>query len=213
MTAPIASGAQATCNTFAQKASRLRWWYIAAPLLIVAMVGQLNKVAVPVVMSHKQFLHDLNLLGRPAVTGLLMSGFLFSYAIFQFVWGYTVRRFGPRVSAITGILIWGGTMLLSGIAETASALLTARIILGIGGVHVSRCQHFCRQLVSGQRTWPGQLHLAERYGPWTCHMWGSGGGCHGRRELASDVLRTGCGVDTKSLSNISRGSTATRRPC
>lgn len=133
MTAPIAPGAQATCNTFAQKASRLRWWYIAAPLLIVVIVGQLNKLAIPVVMSHKQFLHDLNLLGRPAVTGLLTSGFLFSYAICQFVWGYTVRRFGPRVSAITGVLICGGAMLLSGIAETASALITARIILGIGG--------------------------------------------------------------------------------
>jgi sugar phosphate permease len=102
------------------------------PLLLITVIGQVDKIGISVVMSNKKFLQDLNLVGRPAVVGLLMTGFLLSYSFFQFFWGYFVKRFGPRISAIVGIIIWGGTMALSGAAHSANALITARIILGIG---------------------------------------------------------------------------------
>ncbi len=116
----------------AGKSVHLRWWFIAVPLLVVTVIGMVDKVAISVVMANKQFLQDLNLIGRPAVTGLLMSGFLLSYAVFQFFWGWSVKRFGPRISAIVGIIVWGGTMALSGVAHTAGAIITARVLLGIG---------------------------------------------------------------------------------
>jgi sugar phosphate permease len=109
-----------------------RWWVVAVPLLILIMIAQIDKVAISVVMSNKQFLQDLYLIGRPAVIGMLMSGFLLTYAVSQFFWGGFVKRFGPRACAIVGILIWGLTMALSGMAQSAGSLIFARVLLGIG---------------------------------------------------------------------------------
>ena len=116
----------------AAKAGRLRWWIITVPLLMIIIVGQVDKVSISMVIANKGFLQELNLLGRPALTGLLMSGFLFSYSLCFFFWGYVVKRFGPRACAIAGLLLWGLSLLLSGAAHTVGALITARIVLGVG---------------------------------------------------------------------------------
>ena len=63
---------------------------------------------------------------------MLMSGFLLTYGLFQFFWGWFVKRFGPRMSAIVGIIVWAASMTLSGIAATAGAMIAARVALGIG---------------------------------------------------------------------------------
>lgn len=111
---------------------RMRWWYIAVPLAFVGLINMMDRTAIGVVMADKQFLQDLKLVGRPAVTGLLMSGFMLTYGLSPVVWGYVMKWCGPRVLAITGIIIWAATMALSGTAQTAGALITARVILGIG---------------------------------------------------------------------------------
>ena len=132
MTDHSASGVLSGQPTTVKKFLNFRWWFIVIPLLLITLMGQIDKVSISVVISDKKFLQDLNLIGRPAVTGMLMSGFLLSYAIFFFLWGYLVKRFGPRKCAIVGIIIWGLTLILSGLARTASAMITARIILGVG---------------------------------------------------------------------------------
>ena len=116
----------------ATQSLRLRWWYITIPLVAMGLVNMMDRTAIGVVMANKQFLQDLNLVGRQAVTGLLMSGFLVTYGLSPIVWGYVMKWVGPRILAITGIIIWGITMALSGAAQTAGALITARVILGIG---------------------------------------------------------------------------------
>jgi len=110
----------------------LRWWFAAVPLLLIAIIGQMDKLSISVVMANRRFLQDLDLVGKPAVTGLLMSGFLVTYALFQFFWGWFVKKYGPRASAIFGIAIWAATMLASGFAGTAGALISARAVLGMG---------------------------------------------------------------------------------
>ena len=110
----------------------LRWWFIAIPLLFIIIVGQIDKVSISIVIANKKFLQDLHLVGRHAVTGLLMSGFFFAYSASQFVWGYVLRRIGPRRSAIFGLAIWGSTLVLSGAARSVGALIFARCLLGIG---------------------------------------------------------------------------------
>lgn len=109
-----------------------RWWIVAVPLLVLILIAQIDKVAISVVMSNKQFLQDLHMTGRPALIGMLMSGFLVTYSVSMFFWGWFVRKFGPRACAIAGIIIWGLTMLLSGVAHTAGAMIFARVLLGIG---------------------------------------------------------------------------------
>ncbi|HME44476.1 MAG TPA: MFS transporter [Syntrophorhabdales bacterium] len=111
---------------------RLRWWFVSIPLLLIVIIGQVDKVSISIVIANKKFLQDMLLVGRPAVTGLLMSGFFVFYATSQFFWGYVVRKFGPRASAICGLVMWGGTLVLSGAAHTVGALITARCLLGIG---------------------------------------------------------------------------------
>ena len=114
------------------KTPNLRWLLITIPLFIINIISMVDKVGISVLISNKPFLQDMNLIGKPAVVGLLMSSFLVSYSICQFGWAYAVKRFGPRICAITGIIIWGVTLFLSGIAHSVGALIWARVILGIG---------------------------------------------------------------------------------
>ena len=90
-------------------------------------------MAISVVMSNKQFLKGHGPCRKARRTGLLMSGFLFSYAIFQFFWGWCVKKYGPRASAILGIVIWAGHHAAERRSpDTAGALIGARVVLGIG---------------------------------------------------------------------------------
>src|ERR1019366_6618831 len=61
----------------------------------------------------------------------LMGVFLVGYGIAIFLWGFLVDRFGPRVCAITGIILWGGCLFLSSRATSIHELLTFRFFLGI----------------------------------------------------------------------------------
>ena len=110
-----------------------RWWIMALPLLLINLIAQTDKICVSVVISNKQFLRDLNLVGKPAIAGLLMSGFLVSYAVFHFFWAYWIKKYGPRASAILGICVWALSLLLSAVAQSATHLIAARVILGMGG--------------------------------------------------------------------------------
>ena len=116
----------------ATKSLGRRWWIVAVPLMVIILIAQMDKVVIAIFMSNKQFLTDLHLLGKPALIGMLMSSFLITYAVFQFLWGWIVKRFGPRNSAIVGIIIWGGVMVLSGLARSAGDMILARTILGVG---------------------------------------------------------------------------------
>jgi hypothetical protein len=57
----------------AVKSTLLRWWLVPIPLLFIALIGQIDKMAIQVVMANRPFLADLHLVGRPAVTGLFMT--------------------------------------------------------------------------------------------------------------------------------------------
>ena len=125
------------------KTPMLRWWYMGFPLLGLCAIAGMDRVAIAVIMANKQFLTDLSLIGRPAVTGLLMSGFIAMYAASSIGWGYFVRRFGPRIAGIIGVILWGLTMGASGLAHTAGALITARVVLGLGeGFMFSTCNTY-----------------------------------------------------------------------
>ena len=110
---------------------RMRWWIIAIPVLLINTIAQMDKIGLGVIMANKQFLKDLGLIGRPAVTGALMSSFLLSYAVFHFFWAWFVKKYGARTSAFIGVSVWGVTLILSGIAQTAGEMIVARIILGV----------------------------------------------------------------------------------
>lgn len=114
------------------RSTNIRWWFIVLPLLLITIIAQIDKVSISMIISNQQFLQDLNLAGKPAVIGLLMSGFLISYSLGHFFWGYIIKKLGPRWAAVIGVVIWSVCMFLSGMAGTAGSLIFARVLLGIG---------------------------------------------------------------------------------
>ena len=48
------------------------------------------------------------------------------------LWGWTVARFGPRLTAIAGLVIWALTCFWAGASHSYGNLLASRIALGVG---------------------------------------------------------------------------------
>lgn len=112
--------------------SRTRWWYIALPMIVIGIVNNVDRTAIGVIIANKQFLQDLNLVGKPVILGLFMSGFMLTFAITPVMWGYAMKWCGARIAGAVGIVIWGLSMILSGLAPSANLLIAARVLLGIG---------------------------------------------------------------------------------
>jgi ACS family glucarate transporter-like MFS transporter len=130
MSTPTA--AQTSRSTSRTPLLMMRWWVALVPLFFVNAVSQIDKLGIAVMMSNKGFLADMHLIGKPGTTGLLVTGFLVAYSFFHFFWAYWIKRFGPRASGILGITLWALTFLLSAAAYSATQLIIARTVLGVG---------------------------------------------------------------------------------
>ena len=109
----------------------LRWWLIAPTLILFVIINQLDKSNISVLIADRQFLSDLHLTGQPARIGFLSSAFFYAYGASLMVWGFAVDRFGPRRSAIIGVLGWVVTTAWCAVAGTANEMYLARFTLGL----------------------------------------------------------------------------------
>jgi len=109
--------------------------------VIIVIIGQIDKVSISVVIANSRFLQDLHMVGRPAVLGLVMTGFFAVYAPCQFLWGYLIRKYGPRKCATAGLIIWGCMLVLSGAAQSIGSLIFARCVLGAGEAFLTPVAH------------------------------------------------------------------------
>jgi MFS family permease len=109
------------------KTSAQRWWLMA--LLVTGMIfcyaqrGALS-VAAPSMMQ------ELNL--SRGVMGILLSAFFWTYSFMQMPAGWLVDRFGVKKGYAIGYLVWSVGAALTGFARSVSALIGARMLLGIG---------------------------------------------------------------------------------
>jgi MFS family permease len=103
-----------------------RW---AIGLLVVG--GALNYVdRATLSVANKLIQEDL---GIPiAKMGLLLSTFLWAYAISQLPVGALIDRFGPRKLLGLGLLSWSVAQAAGGIVMSFGAFVAARVALGIG---------------------------------------------------------------------------------
>ena len=108
-----------------------RWLLVAPALWFLWVVGQIDKTNISLIIANEPFLKELNLVGHNTELGGLMTSFLVGYGIAIFFWGILVDRFGPRVCAITGIVLWGGCLFLSSRATSINQLLMFRFFLGV----------------------------------------------------------------------------------
>jgi len=108
-----------------------RWLLVAPAMLLLWIVGQIDKTNMSLIIANEAFLKELNVIGHNTQLGGLMGYFLLGYGISIFVWGFLVDRFGPRICAITGILCWCGCLFFSSRASNIQELLALRFMLGV----------------------------------------------------------------------------------
>ena len=97
-------------------------------LTVSVAINYLDRGALSV--AAPLIINDLSL--SPAQMGLLFSAFFWSYSSFQLVAGWLVDRFSIKWIYAGGYLIWSLATAAVGLVHGLSALLAARLLLGIG---------------------------------------------------------------------------------
>lgn len=124
--------ARTPAGTETGRAPAQRWRRFAPALVIMWVVGMIDKVGVGVIATNDSFLSSMGLAGKPAEIGLLTTVMLVFYGLFMPVWGTLVDRYGPRKCAIAGLTLWGLSTLLAASANGMAVLLISRALLGAG---------------------------------------------------------------------------------
>lgn len=109
------------------KESPQRWWL--ATLLFIGMslvYAQRGALSVAAPFLSREFHLD------PAITGVLLSAFFWSYALMQVPSGYFVDRLGIRRVYAVGMVVSALATALIGIAAGLASLLIFRVLVGIG---------------------------------------------------------------------------------
>ncbi|MBI4480744.1 MAG: MFS transporter [Acidobacteria bacterium] len=108
-----------------------RWMLIAPSLLLWWIIGQFDKANISFVIADPAFLKELQLEGRFADLGGLMSTFFIGYGVSIFLWGFLVDRYGPKICLVIGTIGWGAAMFFMSRATGLESLLVARFLLGV----------------------------------------------------------------------------------
>lgn len=109
----------------------MRWWLFTPALVIIWVVGMIDKTGIGIIAANKGFLADMHITGEPAQVGLLTTITLVFYGASMPVWGMLIDRFGPRRCVIAGLVFWGISTLVAGFAGSYTVLVVARALLGV----------------------------------------------------------------------------------
>ncbi len=115
----------------AQLPSRARWRLISPTLLVIWIVGMLDKSNISIVIANPKFLADLHLAHKQALLGWLTTGLIIAYGAAAPLWGWLVARAGARRAVMLSLVLWGLVCIACGAASSYGMLLTARIVLGV----------------------------------------------------------------------------------
>jgi MFS family permease len=99
-------------------------------ILISLMYGITYIDRVNVSAAASVFQKDLHLTNTQF--GLVFSAFAYPYLIFTVFGGWLSDRFGARKALTLAAVIWGTATLLTGMVSTLTAILFARVMLGLG---------------------------------------------------------------------------------
>jgi len=108
--------------------SNRRRWGIVGLLFSASMINYMDRATIS--MALPSISADLEL--GPAAKGELLSAFFFSYALMQIPIGWCADRFNLKWLYAGMFLVWSLAQGLSGFAASLTALMTFRVILGIG---------------------------------------------------------------------------------
>jgi MFS transporter, ACS family, D-galactonate transporter len=109
----------------ARKATTVRW-RIFGIVFVLVVINLIDRVTLSIAMPTiaKEFSLE------PAMQGIILSAFFWSYALLQIPGGWLIDRFGPR-AMITGATVgWGFFQAIAGVATGGISLLVSRVGLG-----------------------------------------------------------------------------------
>lgn len=129
----VAVGAeqQAASTSAPARRAGMRRWVVAVILMALVITGYFDRISVAVLFTNHDFQTAMGTGFNPALLGMLMTAFFFTYGIASVFLGFTGDRFGPRRMLISASFIWGGLMFVMGAASSYVTMLISRIALGI----------------------------------------------------------------------------------
>lgn len=111
----------------AEKVGRYRYAILTMVTAGIA-VNYLDRATMGVALPFIQ--KDMGL--SPAMSGVVLSAFFWTYASAQLPAGYLVGRFGPRKLLTISALIFGVVTMAMGLAWGTASLIVLRLLLGLG---------------------------------------------------------------------------------
>ena len=105
-----------------------RRWSIVGLLFAASLINYLDRAAISFALPLISKDFQLTARGK----GLLLSSFFLSYALMQIPMGWSADRFNLRWLYAGAFIIWSLAQGLTGLAGSLTALLTCRILLGVG---------------------------------------------------------------------------------
>src|SRR3954471_5892151 len=124
---PTAPAPTTSVSSRARLRSRMRWTIVgfsALGLTIAYLDRAALSVAVPFMSEEFQI--------SPAVKGLVLSSFFWTYALFQIPSGWLLDRFGPRVIYPIAVGWWSIWTALTACATGVTSVIVFRLGLGVG---------------------------------------------------------------------------------
>ena len=126
-TGPAAIAARA----HAAPAPDRRRWLVIGALFVVILAGFLDRISIAVLFTDHGFQQAMGMGFNPTLFGLLMSSFLFAYAISGVLFGCLGDTLGPRLALLLENGVWGLLMAGMGAVSSFGLMLGGRVMLGI----------------------------------------------------------------------------------
>ena len=108
--------------------TRSRAWNLVLLLFIASLINYLDRATLS--FAIKPIAKELNL--DPAIKGVLLSAFFWSYALMQIPMGLLSDRWNLRWLYAGAFTVWSVAQGLTGFATTLGALIVFRMVLGVG---------------------------------------------------------------------------------
>lgn len=103
-------------------------WLIIFLCFVANAINFVDRANLAVAIPHIQ----AELYLSPAVTGFLLSGFFWTYAVMQLPAGWFIDRIGPRIALSVSVVAWSIVTMMTAAAQSLLHLMGCRLMLGVG---------------------------------------------------------------------------------
>jgi MFS family permease len=108
-----------------------RWWRIGATMLLGLFVAYLDRSNLSIGLPSMS--KDLGFAGAQfsVTSSLVLTVFNVGYAVANVFGGFATRRFDPKITLVTMVILWSVSVVLTGFVTSVALLVVYRIVLGV----------------------------------------------------------------------------------